>query len=367
MINAGLLIAALALSGCGPNADAGQQAGHKLAGRVLVIYNANAPESAEIAKTYAGARGIPEKNLLSIRVAAAEDISPTDYRSLICDPVFKHIQSNSLKIDYIVLCRGVPIRIAVPEGYSVDASLMVDAHPKWKAKPLEPMKMQVTRNDAQRVANPYFGSREAFSSDKFGFYLCTRLDGYTKEDAIALIGRATRAAPAKGVFLLDASPNKTGSGYGEAQKTLFQARDLLVARQFEVEFDETDRFIGGRVNLMGYASWGSNDNSFQQPLYNSLRFRPGAISETFVSTSARTLRRTSGGQSLIADLIAQGITGAKGYVSEPYTLALANVDLLFARYTEGRNLAESFYSASPLLKWKDLVIGDPLCAPYASK
>ena len=27
----------------------------------------------------------------------------------------------------------------------------------------------------------------------------------------------------------------------------------------------------------------------------------------------------------------------------------------------GRNLAESFYAASRFLKWKDVVIGDPLC------
>ena len=66
-----------------------------------------------------------------------------------------------------------------------------------------------------------------------------------------------------------------------------------------------------------------------------------------------------------ADLIVQGATGVKGYVSEPYTFALCRVDILFDRYTSGRNLAESFWAATPLLKWKDIVIGDPLCAPYA--
>jgi len=28
------------------------------------------------------------------------------------------------------------------------------------------------------------------------------------------------------------------------------------------------------------------------------------------------------------------------------------------------NLAESFYAASLVAKWKDVVIGDPLCRPY---
>ncbi len=35
------------------------------------------------------------------------------------------------------------------------------------------------------------------------------------------------------------------------------------------------------------------------------------------------------------DLIAQGVTGVKGYVSEPYTYALAKPEILFDRYLRG--------------------------------
>jgi hypothetical protein len=51
-------------------------------------------------------------------------------------------------------------------------------------------------------------------------------------------------------------------------------------------------------------------------------------------------------------------------VSEPYAVALCRAHLLFDHYTRGRNLTESFWSATPFLQWKDLVVGDPLCAPY---
>jgi uncharacterized protein (TIGR03790 family) len=118
---------------------------------------------------------------------------------------------------------------------------------------------------------------------------------------------------------------------------------------------------------MGYASWGSNDGAFSLDAYRRLRFQPGSIAETFVSTSGRTFRRTSGGQSLVADLIEQGLTGVKAYVSEPFTVALAKPEILFDRYTSGYNLAESFYMASPLAGWKDIVVGDPLCRPYPRK
>jgi uncharacterized protein (TIGR03790 family) len=87
--------------------------------------------------------------------------------------------------------------------------------------------------------------------------------------------------------------------------------------------------------------------------------------ETFVSTSGHTFNKIDKWwQSLIVDLIDQGVTGVKGYVSEPFTFALARPDILFDRYTSGYNLAESFSMASPILKWKDVVIGDPLCRPY---
>jgi hypothetical protein len=65
---------------------------------------------------------------------------------------------------------------------------------------------------------------------------------------------------------------------------------------------------------------------------------------------------------LIADLIAQGVAGAKGYVTEPYLDAIASPTVLLDAYSSGRNLAESFYSASRLIGWKDVVLGDPLCA-----
>src|SRR5204863_243570 len=40
--------------------------------------------------------------------------------------------------------------------------------------------------------------------------------------------------------------------------------------------------------------------------------------------------------------------------------------ILFPAYLSGFNLAESFYLAMPFLSWQDIVVGDPLCAPFAS-
>jgi hypothetical protein len=34
-------------------------------------------------------------------------------------------------------------------------------------------------------------------------------------------------------------------------------------------------------------------------------------------------------------------------------------------YTSGCTMAESFYAASHFVGWEDVIIGDPLCTPYA--
>ncbi len=92
---------------------------------------------------------------------------------------------------------------------------------------------------------------------------------------------------------------------------------------------------------------------------------PGALAETCVSTGGRSFNYgTTYGQSLIADLIRDGVTGVKGYVYEPYLSAISHADILFPAYYSGANLAESYYSGSEFTSWMGTMIGDPKCAPF---
>jgi uncharacterized protein (TIGR03790 family) len=224
-----------------------------------------------------------------------------------------------------------------------------------------------------------------FSHAKFGGYLVTRLDGYTQADAEALVTRALAAENEKnpsGDVLLDVQPifkfksldvagqplDVTGdipdeSDYGSWNADMVKAGDLLIARKVRTELDRDEAFVGDRSNLLGYFSWGSNDAKYNEKAYESLTFAPGAIGDTAVSTSARTFLPTTGGQSLITDLIAHGITGVKGYTDEPLLQAIASPSIVMERYTSGFRLAESLYAASRFVGWEDVVIGDPLCRP----
>lgn len=379
---------------------------------VLLVVNTSSPVSQAIADDYALKRHI--MNTVSVQCqdsalsAKNETITLADYTQAIENPIRAYLAAHT-NIDFIVLTKGVPIRITgaamggcdqnsrEPENIrghpSVDRTLAALDYENSHAA----LRIYIAGSGAIGCAfsNRYWNATEPFSHAKFGGYLVTRVDGYTETDAKALVTRSLAAERniaqilTEGKVLLDVEPvfglgDKatqpapiTGtnilaeSAWSEFNADMRHANDVLTNRGIPVELDLTPKFIGGRSNLLGYFSWGSNDerswggNDFYSTnAYLSLYFAPGALSDTAVSTSARTFLPATGGQSLMADLIAHGLTGAKGYTDEPLLQAIASPTIAFERYTAGCTLAESFYAASHFVGWEDVVIGDPLCCPY---
>lgn len=369
---------------------------------VLLVSNENSPVSLAVAADYARKRKVTHR--LSVRCNDAavdpdnETLSFADYRQLIERPLLAYLRQHD-GIEFIVLTKGVPIRIsgadtgsrdehsppATPLNSSVDSRLAALGYDDFPGTE----KMPITGSGATGFGrlNRYWNSHEPFSHAKFGGYLVTRLDGYTEADAKALVARALAAEQAlpAGKILFDVQP---GFGLGDKagapmpireqeiksewewpvyNADMEKAHDLMAARRVPDEIDLDEAFVGHRSNLMGYFSWGSNDPKFSAEAYLSLTFAPGSIGDTAVSTSARTFLPTQGGQSLIADLVAHGITGVKGDTDEPLLQCNALPTILLDRYTSGWTLAESFYAASHFVSWQDIFIGDPLCAPYRGR
>jgi len=326
--------------------------------RVLVVINQASAESTDVGAYYRNKRGIPSANVVLLNVSRTDNISADEYRFGILDPVKRAIRASKTRIDFIVLTKGVPIRIGDDGGPSVDAYLAA------MNLDIEGIK-EIKEEDIRKSLNPYYRKNESFSSARYNMYLVTRLDGYTVADCKRLVDNSLAAKPVKGPYFFDFAANRKTGGYQQMEQLMSSAGNILKQKGYEVETEDTEAFVAPRQPVMGYVSWGSNDGGFKADAYRNIKFLPGSVGETFVSTSGRTFNPTrDGGQSLVADLIANGMTGVKGYVSEPFTFALAQPDILFDRYTAGFNLAESFYMASLVVKWKDVVIGDPLCNPY---
>jgi uncharacterized protein (TIGR03790 family) len=335
---------------------------------VLLVVNKNSDVSHYIADYYRPRRSVPVANVCTVATTEAEEIDWDTYLNKIETPVGNCLKQGKLteSVLYIVLTMGIPLKVSghgsgiTAEYASVDSELTL-LYGKMKGVPF-------TRSGP--VRNPFFMKRDApFRHPQFPIYLVTRLAAYDVPEVKDMIDHSL-AARNRGKFVIDLGD----AGDGDGNNWLRNAAILLPADRVIV--DQTTQVLYNQKDVIGYASWGSNDaHRKQRWLHNE--WLPGAIATEFVSTSARTIKRPPdswqyatwgerlhywGGspQGLTADFLHEGATGAAGNAYEPFLAGCARPDYVLPAYFEGRTLAESFYMGLPFLSWQGIVFGDPL-------
>ncbi len=326
---------------------------------VGIIVNTNSTISRTIADYFVTARSIPRLNIIPVTVPEYEEIDSVAFEALRLQ-VEAYLQSHSLTttINYLVTTKGLPLKVNRGSTFSpTSASSSVESE---LALLLGPYSQSI--GQAGHMSSPFYNQADHFSRARYGIYLVTRLDGYTLEDVENLIDRGgpNTTVNAGALYLLDQDPS---SVVIYLNTYMGRARDILIARSKNVRLNTDSVYVTGQTDVVAYVSWGSNDryaDLFTDHAIPHNTWARGAIAETYVSTSARSFSFPPAyGQSLIADLVAEGVSGAKGYVYEPYASAMANASILLDRYTSGYNLAESYYMASMYLSWMDVIVGDP--------
>ncbi len=313
---------------------------------VILVINNNSQISKGIGNYFKIQRNI--KNIIYLNTVDEENVDLSDFDKQIRFPIENFLISNNLtnSTNYIVTTKGLPLKI-IDIKRSVDSELTLILGPYEKYIGAD-----------TKIINPYYTKNETFSRNKFDIYLVTRLTGYNYISVKNMIDRSVDTTN-NGKFVLDISPAKDGTTYRKFNDQMRNASYILKRKGYNVTLDNTTTFITRQNDVLGYVSWGSNDpNSIDHAKPHNM-WVPGAIAETAVSSSAGTFDYPIYGQSLIADIIEEGATGAKGYTYEPYLDAVAQPDILFDRYTDGYNLAESYYMASRYIGWTDVVVGDP--------
>ncbi len=362
------------------------------AAEVLLVINSDSPTSQAVGAYYQQARGITNVVTIQCQDSATdpdnEAIDYPDYLTEIADPISTYLATHPA-INFIVLTKGIPLGVEdAPYGSgeklgdgvaSVDSCLAALNYPKVVgARKVALNSKYYAGNIGYAYLNRYYNATAAFTHAKFGGYLVTRLDGYTEAEAESLVDNSLAAdgSVGTGPILLDVEPDYNIYPIGNPLETdnqfynadMLNLGSILEASSIPCDVAITETFVGNQSNLLGYFSFGSNDDNFSVSAYDSLSFAPGAIGDTAVSTSARTMIGSPGqwpaeDQSLIADLIAHGITGAEGYVSEPQ-IYVSSPSLDMTHYLQGFTLAESFYAGNEFIAWEGVILGDPLCAPY---
>ena len=336
---------------------------------VLVVINQSSALSRQIGEYYAQRRHIPSSNICRITASANEEISRSDFDDQVARPIQNYLRGHNLteKVLYIVTTAGVPLKVhgnlgLAAEAASVDSELALlyfDLHGRSHPLPAG-------------IANPFFGKINApFRHPDFPIYLVTRLAGFDFDDVRGIIDRAL-VARNRGKFVIDLKGSDNTQGNAWLLQTAGQLpRDRVV-------LDASRTVLSHESDVIAYASWGSNDPD-RKERHLGFHWLPGAIMTEYVSTNGRSFARPpetwnmgawgdakatfeGSPQSLTADYIHDGVTGASGHVYEPYLQFTPRPNILLPAYFHGRNLAESYYLAIPVLSWMNIVIGDPLCS-----
>jgi uncharacterized protein (TIGR03790 family) len=337
---------------------------------VLVVINSNSSLSDSVGRYFASSRNVPVTNIARISVSTNEEIDSGEFNSL-RSQIENYMTSNGLtnKINYIVTTKGVPLK--VNRGNTFSTSSPSSSVESELTLILGPYSTNI--GGPGYLFSPYYYQNAPFSRASYGIYLVTRLDGYSYDEIKGLIDRGGPNVPfsttdAKFVFDQDPDWNSSLPGLNYSMAT---AQSILNAKGLNALLNTDSVFVVDQSNVIGYTSWGSNDryaDLYTQHAKPHNTWAAGAIAETYVSTDGRTFTPPpTYGQSLVADLVEEGLTGVKGYVYEPYSSAMSVVSELFDRYTSGYNLAESYYLASRCLSWMDVIIGDPKTTIYGTQ
>lgn len=362
---------------------------------VFLVVNRNDADSKTVANHFARLRSIPDVNVYEMDWRGSNSITALKtFRNAFLEPIFKEIEKRKLtrQIDYIVYSAGLPYAVNIKEDFGengpprevgVLASItgMTYLANLVRAESLTYAQPQAQTNNyfsASRSSTSTRGFRSSYAWTRQGqrsagignrYYLSTMLGytagrGNTIDEVRNYLYRAASAdgiRPRGTIYYMKNADIRSRARDNEFQHAVDQLTSLGVNAQIINGDHRTKRDLipTNRPDVMG-ASIGWANFSWAD---SGSRILPGAICEHF--TSYGGVLRTGAGQTPLSEFLRHGAAGASGTVFEPraiwFKFPHASIHVHYAR---GCTLAEAFFQsvASP---YQLLVVGDPLCRPWA--
>ena len=386
---------------------------------VLLVVNPNSTASLTIANHYAQLRNIPAENTLFIPWDTKHQTADIDtFRQRILLPVLRAIQDQRLtdQIDYVIYSSDFPWGISLKSDVRKFAEEMKraalppdkkesedkqdekkpDAKHKWP-KQLTPVgslngltylwqpvlanvsayfdpriNSYMRRPSAGQNDSPTIGFRsnrlfnrqgEVVRSGGQRFFLSTMLGvttgrGNSVDEVLHYLRRSAEADgihPKGTIYFVENKNIRSKVRHGLFPAAVRELKELGVVAEI----------IKGTVPL--------NKNDVQGVVMGTAKFDwkasgstilPGAICEHF--TSFGGVMRKKASQTPLSEFLRYGAAGASGTVTEPFAIAQKFPSpMVQVHYARGCTLAEAFYQSvsSP---YQLLIVGDPLCRPWAA-
>ena len=356
---------------------------------VFLVVNANSWASRSIANHFVQLRQMSPINVFYLNwTGGFESITGETFRTQILNPTLTAIERRGIggQIDYIVYSSDFPYAVDLGRDFS-NVRMIDQARPGcsinsatylWQfVVSRNPLVMNMDVNQYMRaaqdrtVAEPSHEFRAWYGWGRGGrlmeaggqpFMLSTVLGvtsgrGNSVSEVVSYLKRAASSdgtQPSGTIYLCKTDNVRSTTRSGQFDQAVRELAELGV----KAEIISTDLPIS-QNNVMGVTS-GVADFSWPRTRSTIL---PGAICENF--TSFGGIMAESGGQTPLTEFLRYGAAGSSGTVIEPYAIgAKFPSPLVHVHYARGCTLAEAYYQSvySPA---QLLIVGDPLCRPWA--
>ena len=329
----------------------------------LVVVNDNSLESLELGQYYRERRAIPAANVFHIRTSTNYSLDTAGFTNEIRKPILDYIASSGLsnQIDYVVFSRGIPCRIySEPYTNRRHGGLTAAMFYGFKSSPAG-CELAAGSESAYYVSERAFTHAGSPSSNRY--YASAILTASNLIQSKRLVDRSVEAdhsMPSGTVFLVHTYDPRNAQ-WPQFENADFMARFLNVPQIRQIPFAEQ---LIGETNIIGYmlgrrvVDYVADNYYLEGALGDHLTSYGGCLYDTQEAYG-------DSGQMSLLEWIRVGCVGSYGTVVEPcaYTNKFPEPRLHYW-YARGFNMGESYWMAvqNP---YQGVVVGDPLCEPYA--
>jgi uncharacterized protein (TIGR03790 family) len=366
---------------------------------VLLVVNSNSDPSKRIANNYINWRQIPPSNVVYIDWKGGTEFAPADrFRDEILWPILKAIEDRHLssQIDYIIYSCDFPWRINLrplfpdqsfrPEfdpvaslngaTYLVElflarTPLVVAPDVNWYVSGLAESNLvhcqQLAAAPSRGFRRRYRWDQEGHKSDaptSRGYYLSVMLGitqgrGNSPDEILNYLQRSVNADGSRPQGTIYYMWNKDVRSF--TRDKCFPAMAAQINATGARAVVQQGQLPNGAHDVAGMMI-GASDFDLAK---SQITILPGAICDHL--TSEGGIFTIGAGQTPLSEFLRHGAAGASGTVVEPRALQakfpLASMQL---HYVRGCSMAESFYQ-SVSGPYQLLIVGEPLCQPWAAK
>ena len=336
---------------------------------VVIVYNKRMPGSEAVADYYAKMRQVPQRQIYGFSLTTDETMSRDEFRDALQLSLARRLESDGLwqfgsvtnagtngepprverrvvasKIRYLVLCYGVPLKIApdpdLKEPFPKNARAELDRNEA--AVDSELAWLPLVERDFP-LAGPlpnwaYGATNTALLNPTNGILLVARLDGPNAKIAKGLVDKALEAERDGlwGRAYFDMRGLGKTDSYYLGDEWIAEGAEICRELGFETTVDDKPETFSTDFPMSQiaiYCGWYDVDVSgpFALP---RVEFMPGAFAYHLHSFSAATLRSET--QNWCGPLLAKGATCTMGCVYEPYLTGTPNVAAFLARWLADR-------------------------------